>query len=178
MTANRSQVIEYPHPEGDDGGYVQRHSKLGAEVGETRRQDRVGHEPAEEDARLERAGDVGLECSKDVVERGEQGDRCVSRVDDRNRERRHQAEHDAKKRKQNRDDDYLQKPHQLRGLAATGVPADSRRSRRVRGAFWRGPLICKWVPVMAKAEARRAMAKGMRAGATCSPRPAPPGSLR
>src|SRR6266851_7496596 len=107
MTANRSQVVEYPHPEGDDGGDVQLHSQLVAEVGQTRRQDRVGQESAEEDARLERAGDVGLERSEYGVERGEQRDRRVSRVDDGNRERRHQTEHDAEQRKQNRDDDYL-----------------------------------------------------------------------
>ena len=82
MPPYRSQVIEDPHPESDDGGDVQLHSKLVAEVGQTRRQDRVGHEPAEENARLERAGDVGLECSKDGVERGEQIGRasCRERV--------------------------------------------------------------------------------------------------
>ena len=75
MPPDRTQVVEDPYPESDDGGDVQLDSQLVAEVGQTRRQGRVGQEPAEEDARLEGARDVGLERAEDGVESGEQRDR-------------------------------------------------------------------------------------------------------
>src|SRR6266851_2612962 len=153
-------------------------SQLVAEVGQARRQGRVRQQAAEEDARLERARDVGLERSEDGVQRREQRDRGVARVADRNRQRRHQAEQDAYEREQDRYDYYLHYPHQLRGFAVPGVPADSRRSRRVGGAFWRGPLICKPAPVKARVEPHLAMAKAWRVGAICNPRRARPDSSR
>src|SRR2546428_14124377 len=108
MPPDRTQVVEDPYPESDDGGDVQLDSQLVAEVGQTRRQGRVGQEPAEEDARLEGARDLGLERAEDGVESGEQRDRSGSRVDDGNRERGRQAGHGAKNGKQKRGDAYLQ----------------------------------------------------------------------
>src|SRR6266481_339167 len=107
MPPYRSQVIEDPHPESDDGGDVELHSQLVAEVGQSRCQRRVREETAEENSRLERARDVGLERSEYGVERREQRDRGVTRVGDRDRQWRHQAEQHAQQREQDRDDYYL-----------------------------------------------------------------------
>src|SRR5216683_1222598 len=178
MPPDRSQIVEDPDTERHDRGDIKLDSQLVAEVGQARRQGRVRQQAAEEDARLERARDVGLERSEDGVQRREQRDRGVARVADRNRQRRHQAEQDAYEREQDRYDYYLHYPHQLRGFAVPGVPADSRRSRRVRGAFWRGPLICKPAPVKARVEPHLAMAKAWRVGAICNPRRARPDSSR
>src|SRR5260370_10554565 len=107
MPPDRSQVVEDPDAKGDDRSDVQLDSQLVAEVGQAGREGRVRQQAAEENARLERAPDVGLERSEDGVQRREQRDRGVARVDDGDRERRQQAEQHAQKREQDRDDDYL-----------------------------------------------------------------------
>src|SRR5260370_15619491 len=107
MPPDRPEVVEDPDAEGHDRRDVQLDAQLVAEIRQTRGKGRVRQQAAEEDAGLERARDVGLERSEDGVQRREQRDRRVTRVGDRDRQWRHQAEQHAQQREQDRDDYYL-----------------------------------------------------------------------
>src|SRR5436190_907539 len=82
-------------------------AKLVTKEGQAGSKGHVGDQAAEEDARLERAGDVGLEGPEDRVERGQQRDGCVARICDGDGDRRQDPEQRAEEREQDRDDDYL-----------------------------------------------------------------------
>jgi Glycosyl transferase family 2 len=129
MPANRPQVVEDSDPERDDRRDREVHAELVAEVRQPAREQCVGDQPAEEHARLERARDVRLERAEYRVERGQQGDRRVARVGDRDRDRRKKPEDDAEDREQDRDDNYL---HRFTGGGVGVAPGDG-----VGGAGWR-----------------------------------------
>jgi len=107
VPADRPQVVEDPHAERHDRRDRKVHAELVAEVGQPARKRHVRHQPAEEHARLEGPGDVGLEGPEDGIESGEQRNGGVPRVRDRDRDRRKKAQDDAEDREENRDNDYL-----------------------------------------------------------------------
>src|SRR3989442_1628869 len=118
VPADGAQVVEDPDAEGNDRGDRQVDAQLVAEIGQASGQRHVGDQPAEEHARLERAGDVCLQRAEDRVERRQQGDRRVAGVGDRDRDRREQPQNHAEDRKGDRDDDYL---HGLGGAGVAGA---------------------------------------------------------
>src|SRR5579864_3605615 len=108
MAPNRPEVVEDPHSERDYRGDRKVHAQLVAEIGQAPGQGHVREQPAEEDARLERARDVCLERTEDRVERSWQCDRGVTGIGDRDGDGRKQTEDHADDREHDRDDDYLQ----------------------------------------------------------------------
>src|SRR5438093_2492242 len=107
VSTDRPQIVEDPHPKSDYRRDTEIDAKLVTEEGQAGSKCHVGDQAAEEDARLERAGDVGLEGPEDRVERGQQRDGCVARVCDGDGDRRQDPEQRAEEREQDRDDDYL-----------------------------------------------------------------------
>src|SRR5437899_9152228 len=124
MPPDRTKVIEDSHPESHYRGDRKVDPHLVPEVRQPGRQRHVGEQTAEEDARLERARDVGLESPEDRVERGQQRHRRIAGVRDWNRERREQAEHDAQKREQDRDNNYLHAGTAAGDGEGWGAPGD------------------------------------------------------
>src|SRR5207248_1022109 len=94
VAAERGQVVEDPDAEGHDGGDREVDPELVADIGQPRRQRHVRHQAGKEDPRLVAAGDVGLEGAEDRVQRGQQRDRRVARVPERDGDRREQAQHE------------------------------------------------------------------------------------
>src|SRR5206468_6173213 len=104
---DRSEIVKDSHPKSDYRRDAEIDTQLVTEERQAGGQGHVRDQAAEEDARLERAGDVGLESAEDRVERRQQRDGGVARVRDRDGDRRQDPEQRAEEREQDRDDDYL-----------------------------------------------------------------------
>src|SRR4029077_5076010 len=88
------EVVEDADAEGDDGGEVELHAKLVAQVGERAGGQRVHQQPGDEHLVFEVAIEPGLDRTEDGVERGEDHHRGVARITRRDLHRGIQAEDD------------------------------------------------------------------------------------
>src|SRR5437773_1288087 len=95
VAPDRSEIVKDSHPKSDYRRDAEIDTQLVTEERQAGGQGHVRDQAAEEDARLERAGDVGLESAEDRVERRQQRDGGVARVRERDGDRRQDPEQRA-----------------------------------------------------------------------------------